>query len=148
MFGIILPAFSPLAVKGRFRGNEKRVGFEGETHFGKTHFETVVTHSETSRHRLKIKIKNSTPAVYLSDLGIHPEESVAEPEQKKKSRFRLGSLFSKDSAEKPVSKKKSKSKEGLIFSNEPLPLDALKAFDLSLSLDADKLLGIVKRTIG
>ncbi len=37
MFGIILPAFSPLALKGRFRGNEKRVWFEGETHFGKTH---------------------------------------------------------------------------------------------------------------
>jgi hypothetical protein len=136
-----MPAFSPLKVKGQLKNNEKMAEFEGETHFGKTQFRTIVTHSDTKRHKLNVRLKNSTPVVYLSDLGIYPAESVAKPDQKKKRWFPGARFFRKDSAEGGSPGKKAKSEPGQIFIDQPLTLDALKDLDLLFSLDINKLVG-------
>lgn len=117
ILGISLPSFSPLAVKGRFKGDGRKADFEGETHFGKTHFKTVINHS-TSNHNPKIAIKISSPSVYLSDLGVYPRYAAEKTERKKTSRKTTDRLFSE----------------------EPLTFDALKALNLSLSIDVEKLI--------
>lgn len=141
MFGISLPAFRTLAVNGQFKGNEQKAKFKGETHFGETHFKTVISNSRTGRHRPEITIKNTTPIVYLSDLGIYPEASEEESAPKKKSWFFLDRLFSKYSGEDSTARKKEQSKSKWLFSEKTLPLDALKTFNLNLSLDAEKVMG-------
>jgi len=86
----------------------------------KSVFKTIITHSITDNHKSEIMIKNTTPTVYLSDLGIYPEEAKEE---------------------ETTSAKKTKTEPERLFSEEPLPFDVLKSFNLSLSLDADKLIG-------
>ncbi|MBW1852650.1 MAG: AsmA family protein, partial [Deltaproteobacteria bacterium] len=142
IFEISMPAFAPISVNGRFKSKGEQADFEGETHFGKTYFKTIISHSITRNHKPTIIIRNTSDNVFLSDLGIYPEEDKEEkPTQKKKTRFLRGRLFRKDSGEKPDPKKKAKSKPDRIFSQDPLPFDVLKGLNLSLSIDADKLIG-------
>ena len=118
MFGISLPSFSPLTANGRFNINGKKVGFEGEMRFGKTVFKTKAYRS-IQNHKPHLDIDVYSSAVYLSDMGVNPEESIEEIDKKK--------------AIQPGSRQ--------LFSKKPLLFDVFKSFDLSLNIDADKLIG-------
>jgi hypothetical protein len=106
-------------VKGRFRSGGEKAGFEGETNFGKTHFETIVSHSATHDHKPAVSVKITSTNAYLADLGIYPEELK----------------------EEPAPEKKSKSKRDRLFSEKSISFDALKDFNVTLSADVDKLVG-------
>ncbi|MBW1901713.1 MAG: AsmA-like C-terminal region-containing protein [Deltaproteobacteria bacterium] len=136
-----MPAFAPVAVNGRFKSKGEKADFNGETHFGKTHFKTIINHSATRNHKPAIIIKNTSDKVYLSDLGIYPEEEKEEKSTGKKKRFLRDRFFKKDSGEEPDSEKKDKSKPDRLFSQDSLPFDVLKGLNLSLSINADKLIG-------
>jgi len=142
IFEISMPAFAPVSVNGRLKSKGEKADFYGETHFGGTHFKTIVNHSEALNHKPAIIINNTSDKVYLSDLGIYPEE-VKEEEiiHKKKPRFLRGRFFKKGSGEEPDPGEKAKSKPDRLFSQDPLPFDVLKDLNLSLSIDAEKLIG-------
>ncbi|MBW1693462.1 MAG: AsmA family protein [Deltaproteobacteria bacterium] len=118
MLGISLPTFSPLTASGRFNVNGKKAGFEGEMRFGKTVFKTKA-HCSIQNHRPHLDLNIYSPIVYLSDMGIYPEEFIEETDKKKAIQSDSGRLFSK----------------------EPLSFDVFKSLDLSLKIDADKLIG-------
>ncbi|UCD89276.1 MAG: AsmA family protein [Desulfobacterales bacterium] len=117
MLGISLPSFSPLTANGRFNLGEK-AGFAGEVSFGNTIFNTKA-HRSVQNHKPYLSLNVYSPNVYLSDLGIFPDESIAETDKKKVARPGSGRLFSK----------------------EPLSFNLFKAIDLSLNIDADKVMG-------
>ncbi len=116
--GISFPAFNSIALNGRCRTDGQEINFEGETRFGKTYLKTIVNHSK-SHHRPGISAKISSPAVYLSDLGIYPEYLT----------------------EKNDRKKEDTKKNDRLFSKKPLQFKTLKAFNFSISIDVDKLIG-------
>jgi hypothetical protein len=117
ILGISLPSFSPLAVNGRIIRNDRKTDLEGEMHLGKTHFKTVFNHS-TGNYSPKTSIKISSPSVYLKDLGVYPRYVATESERSETSRKTTDRLFSE----------------------KPLPFDALKGRNLSLSMDVEKLI--------
>jgi hypothetical protein len=119
ILGASLPRFGPPEIKGRLRGNTNEALFEGEIRLGNTHFNTTVSGS-LNNQRPRVVAKVSAPTVYLADLGIYPNGSSEEfaPETGSES-FRGNRLFD----------------------DKPLSFDALKALDVSLSLDAERLIG-------
>jgi len=119
ILGRSLPLLSPPAIKGRLKANANGAVFEGEVHLGSTQFKTTLSGS-LNNQRPCVVAKISTPVVNLSDLGIYPNGS---PEDSH-----------------PDTEAES-STESRLFSEERLSFDSLKALNLSLSLDADKVVG-------
>ena len=118
--GISVPHLGPLAIKGRLKGNRNEVTFEGETHLAHSQFTIAAEYSfDTRRPRIVANI--STPAINLADLGIYSD------------------LSPRDSAQE--TSPESSPSDKLLFDETPLPLDMLKAVDLSISLDAEKVMG-------
>lgn len=83
------------------------------------HFKTAVSGS-LNNQRPRVAANVSAPTVYLADLGIYPNGS---------------------SAEFPPETGSESLRNNRLFDDKPLSFDALKALDVSLSLDADKLIG-------
>jgi uncharacterized protein involved in outer membrane biogenesis len=119
VLGVSLPHFSPLAVDGRYAIEANKHIFQAETRIGNTRFQTDFR-AAFSQQRPGMDLIISAPTVYLEDLGFYPEVQAE------------GSV--------PLTPSKTK-KDGPLFDEKPLPLEALKTFDFSLSLAADKVLG-------
>ena len=92
--------------------------FEGTVRFGSSQFSTTISHSRT-KQRPSVVAKIVAPTVHLADLGFYPERAEDLPSESK-------------SEPKP---------DRRLFSDTPLSFHALKAIDLSASVDVDKLRG-------
>jgi hypothetical protein len=119
ILGTPLPRIGPPAIKGRLKGNMDRALFEGEIRLGNTHFNTTVSGS-LNNQRPRVAAKVSASTLYLADLGIYPDGSSEE--------FAPGTGS-------------ESSGDNRLFDDKPLSFGALKTLDVSLSLDADKLIG-------
>jgi hypothetical protein len=119
MMGVSLPLRRPLFVNGRLSGNAREVGFKGETRIGKTAF-TAAVRGAFAGQRPRIDANFTAMIVDLEDMGIYPEAPVDDAAQ---------------SADSETSDK------GRLFDDRPLSFEALRAIDLYLALDADKLVG-------
>ena len=119
MLGISLPPLDALAINGRLNGNSQKLVFEGETRIGETAFTSKVS-GALAGQRPRIDGKFAATIVNLEDMGIYPEASVD------------------DTGQTPGPKS---SKGDRLFDDAPLSFEALKALDLYLTLDADKLIG-------
>ena len=119
MVGVSLPLRNVLAVNGRLNGNARKVVFKGETRIGETVF-TSRFNGAFAGKRPRIDGKFTTAIVNLEDMGIYPEAPADDAGQ---------------TADPGTSKK------GPLFNDTPLSFEALRAIDLHLALDADKLIG-------
>ncbi len=119
LLDVPLPPAGPLTVDGRYTQKAGKHAFDGETLFGDTRFQTNFR-GTFGRQRPGMDLVLSAATVYLKDLGLYPEAQTVEtglqPEQQIK-------------------------KDGRLFDDKPLPFDALQAFDFSLRVDADQVLG-------
>ena len=118
--GLPVPQLAPVRLKGRIAGSLPNVAFEGAAHVGETVFTSRLrTTVASGRPHISGEIRAGT--VDLNEMGlfpgVSPEEVAAGPQAK---RLPGGRLFD----EKPL-----------------LPFAALRAVDLTLQLDADKLIG-------
>ncbi|MEJ2475826.1 MAG: hypothetical protein P8Y74_18390, partial [Desulfobacterales bacterium] len=118
MVGVPLPSLQALSADGRLQIAGKKTDFEGSLRFGKTVLETAA-HSFIRGHRPHLDLVINSPVVYLADLGITPQESVAEAEKKTPTKREQAPLFSK----------------------KPWPFDMFREIDLTLGFNADKLVG-------
>ncbi|MBW2247005.1 MAG: AsmA family protein [Deltaproteobacteria bacterium] len=116
--GIELPRFGAPNLEGQITGNMTKGAFKGTVHLGSSKFSTTISHSRTQQ-RPRVVAKIVAPTVNLSDLGFYPEQAEDLPSESK-------------SASKPDKR---------LFSDTPLSFHALKAIDLSASVDVDKLRG-------
>lgn len=119
ILGLSLPPLGPLAIKGQIKGHAQGGIFEGETRIGETSFKATVS-GDFAGQRPRIDAKFQSETVDLEAIGIYPE------------------AFQESSAARPQPKSK---KDAPLFDNTPLSFEALKNFDLSLTLDAKKLIG-------
>ncbi|MCK4486980.1 MAG: hypothetical protein KAU38_09490, partial [Desulfobacterales bacterium] len=116
--GIELPRFGAPLLEGQITGNMTKGSFEGTVRFGSSQFSTTISHSRT-KQRPSVVAKIVAPTVHLADLGFYPERAEDLPSESK-------------SEPKP---------DRRLFSDTPLSFHALKAIDLSASVDVDKLRG-------
>ena len=116
--GIELPRFGAPKLEGEISGNMTKGAFEGTLRFGSSQFKTTLSHAHT-KQRPHIMAKIVAPTVHLADLGFYPERAEDLPSESK-------------SEPKP---------DRRLFSDTPLSFHALKAIDLSASVDVDKLKG-------
>jgi hypothetical protein len=116
--GIELPRFGAPQLEGQITGNMTKGSFEGTVRFGSSQFSTTISHSRT-KQRPSVVAKILAPTVHLADLGFYPERAEDLPSESK-------------SQSKP---------DRRLFSDTPLSFHALKAIDLSASVDVDKLRG-------
>jgi len=116
--GIKLPRFGAPLLKGQITGNMTKASFKGDIRLGNSWFATTLSHSLTQK-RPRVMAKIVAPTVYLTDLGLYPER----PED-----LAIGTT----SGPQP---------DNRWFANRPLPLNLLKAMDLSVSVDIDKIMG-------
>jgi hypothetical protein len=119
ILGVPLPRAGSLSLDGRYTSQAGTHIYEGQTRFGNTQFQTNFRGAFNRRHP-GMDLVISAATVYLEDLGLYPETQTAE------------------AVPLPSPQKK---KDGPLFDENPLPLDALQAFDFSLRLNADKVLG-------
>ncbi|HID28382.1 MAG TPA: AsmA family protein [Desulfobacterales bacterium] len=118
LFGIKLPPFGTPLFEGQIRGSMKKASFEGRVRLGSSRFRTTLSHFLT-KQRPRVTATVLAPTVYLADVGVYPEF----PED-----------LSLEIAPEPQSGDR-------LFSDKPLPFDALKAIDLSVSVAADNVVG-------
>jgi len=116
--GIELPRFGAPQLEGQISGNMTKGSFEGTVRFGSSQFSTTISHSRT-KQRSSVVAKIVAPTVHLADLGFYPGRAEDLPSESK-------------SEPKPDKR---------LFSDTPLSFHALKAIDLSASVDVDKLRG-------
>jgi len=116
--GIEIPRFGAPNLEGQITGNMTKGAFEGTVRLGSSQFKTTISHSRTQQ-RPRVVAKIVAPTVNLADLGFYPEQAEDLPSENK-------------SASKPDKR---------LFSDTPLSFHALKAIDLSASVDVDKLRG-------
>ena len=116
--GIELPHFGAPMLEGKIKGNTTKGSFEGTVRLGSSQFNTTISHSRT-KQRPSVAVKIVAPAVYLADLGFYPGRAEDLPSESK-------------SEPKP---------DRRLFSDTPFSFHALKAIDLSASVDIDKLKG-------
>ena len=116
--GIELPRFGAPLLEGEITGNMTKGAFEGTVRFGSSQFSTTISHSRT-KQRPSVVAKIVAPTVNLADLGFYPGRAEDLPSESK-------------SEPKPDKR---------LFSDMPLSFHALKAIDLSASVDVDKLRG-------
>jgi uncharacterized protein involved in outer membrane biogenesis len=116
--GLPVPQLAPVAIGGRISGKIPDTVFDGEARVGETILSTHISTTVTAGRPL-ISGKIASRLVDLNEIGIFrgvsPEEAVAAPKQV------------------PAGVKR-------LFSNTPLlPFEALRNFDFTLNLNADKL---------
>ncbi len=116
--GIELPRFGAPLLEGQITGNMTKGSFEGTVRFGSSQFKTTLSHSYT-KQRPSVVAKIVAQTVHLADLGFYPERAEDLPSESK-------------SEPKP---------DRRLFSDTPLSFHALKAMDLSASVDVDKIRG-------
>jgi len=116
--GIELPRFAAPMLEGKIKGNTTKGSFEGTVRFGSSQFSTTISHSLT-KQRPGVVAKIVASTVHLADLGFYPDIAGGLP-----------------SESKPEPKPDRR-----LFSNTPFSFHALKAIDLSASIDIDKLKG-------
>ncbi|MBC2735600.1 MAG: AsmA family protein [Desulfobacteraceae bacterium] len=118
--GLPVPDLAPVTVKGRIAGKMPGVAFEGEAHVGETIFTSRIR-TTLSAGRPHISGEISAGTVDLAEMGLFPG---VPPEE--------ALIASKTTS--PTGKK--------LFDKTPLlPFAALRAADLTLQLDVDKLIG-------
>ena len=116
--GIELPNFGAPLLEGEISGNMTKGAFEGTVRLGSSQFSTTISHSRTKK-RPRVVAKIVAPTVHLADLGFYPGRAEDLPSESK-------------SEPKP---------DRRLFSDTPFSFHALKAMDLSASVDIDKLRG-------
>jgi uncharacterized protein involved in outer membrane biogenesis len=119
VWGVSFPRAGPLTVNGRYSLHADKHIFQGETRIGSTPFQTNFR-GAFDRQRPGMDLVISAATVNLEDLGLYPEAQTAETV--------------------PLPPPPIK-KVGPLFDEKPLPFDALQAFDFSLRLIADTVLG-------
>lgn len=119
MVGVSLPLIQALDVDGRLNGSARKVVFHGETRIGKTAF-TLNINSDFAGQRPRIDATVTAKVIDLEDMGFFPEAPVEDAPQ----------------TPAPESSKMSR-----LFDDRPLSFKALKAMDLFLDINADKLVG-------
>ncbi len=113
-----LPRFGVPQLEGQISGNMTKGTFEGTLRLGSSQFKTTVSHEQT-KQRPHIVAKIAAPIVNLADLGFYT-----------------------DKVEIVTSESESEAKHNKrLFSDKPLSFHALRAIDLSVSVDVDKLRG-------
>ena len=118
--GLPVPDLAPVTVKGRVEGRMPGVAFEGEAHVGETIFTSRIR-TTVSAGRPHISGEISAGTVDLAEMGLFP----GVPPEK---------AFIASKTTSPTDKK--------LFDKTPLlPFAALRAADLTLQLDVDKLVG-------
>ncbi|MBW1895544.1 MAG: AsmA family protein [Deltaproteobacteria bacterium] len=118
LLGIDVPPFGAPLLEGQITGNTKKASFKGMVRLGSSRFRTTLSHSLTKK-RPRVTAKMVATTVHLSDLGFYPERAEDLPSESK-------------SESKP---------DRRLLSDTPLSFHALKAIDLSASVDIDKLRG-------
>jgi len=118
IIGLAVPKLAPVSFEGQVRGKLSDIGLNGKVSVGKTEISTALKMAAGSaRPRIDGKIFAKT--VDLREMGITPEE----PPQESSTIASQGSRPERLFGDKPL-----------------LPFEALKALDLSLTLDAEKLI--------
>jgi hypothetical protein len=118
LLGIDVPPFGAPLVEGQITGNTKKASFKGTVRLGGSRFSTTLSHSLT-KERPRVTAKIVAPTVHLSDVGVYPKQAKDLPPER-------------ESEPQPGKR---------LFGEEPLPFHALKAIDLAISVDVDKLAG-------
>jgi uncharacterized protein involved in outer membrane biogenesis len=121
VLGVALPSAGPLYLDGRYSRRADKHIFQGDTRIGNTQLQTNFR-GAFDRQQPRMDVSISAPIVYLKDLGASP---VADTQS---------------SAPAVASRKKNEPPLPL-FDDNRLPLDFLRDFDLSLNLNADKVVG-------
>jgi hypothetical protein len=116
--GIELPPLGAPQLDGQITGNMKKASFKGTVRLGRSELKTTLSHTLTTQ-RPRVTAKIVAPTVYLADVSVYPEQPEDLPPQTK-------------SEPQPDSR---------LFDDRPLPFDALKGIDLSVSVDADNIMG-------
>jgi uncharacterized protein involved in outer membrane biogenesis len=118
IIGLAVPKLSPLSFEGQVSGKLPDIGLNGKMHIGETEISTTLKMTAGSvRPRIDGKIFAKT--VDLREVGITPEE----PPQESSAAVLQGSSQERLFGDKPL-----------------LPFEAFKTVDLSLTLDAEKLI--------
>jgi hypothetical protein len=116
--GIDVPPFGAPLLEGQITGNTKKASFKGTVRLGSSRFRTALSHSLT-KERPRVTAKIVAPTVHLTDIGVYPKQAEDLPPET-------------ESEPQPGK---------LLFGEESLPFHALKAIDLAISVDVDKLAG-------
>ena len=116
--GVSVPELEPVKVSGRISGKSSNIGFNGNAYIGDSKFSANLNTTHVAgRPRINGKIAAKT--VDLRDIGIYPESPPAESPA--------------DASTPP--------KQDRLFGDKPLlPFEALRTVDVSLTLDAEKLI--------
>ena len=116
--GVSVPKLEPIKISGRVNGKSSNIGFNGNATIGDTKFSANLNSAFISG-RPRISGKVAAKTVDLRDIGIYPESSPPKSPA--------------DTSTPPV--------QDRLFGDEPLlPFEALRAVDISLTLDAEKLI--------